>query len=350
MKAAVKTVQGDFEIKDVPVPEITRPDYVLVKVRSAGVCGSDLHSWKVPRPENVGRISGHELAGDVEAVGKDVVNVKVGDRVGVDSVVSCGNCYWCKVGQDHLCPNLRSTRSETFARAFSEYVVGPSDKCYILPDHIGYAEAAIMDVYGTAVHAIARTNAHMNQKVVIFGAGPVGLSLLDLINVAGAKGIITDIIDGPLEFAKKTVGAYATINSKKEDPVKRVIELTGGRGADIVFECVGGGAGPFLLPQAVQMTRRKGQIAIIGALRQGASLTVDWQKLHWGEIDIIPVSGFYHWGNDPEFGIVTDLLADGKLHATEMITHRFPLEKINDAFEAAVNKDSSKAIKVVIDY
>jgi L-iditol 2-dehydrogenase len=207
-----------------------------------------------------------------------------------------------------------------------------------------------MDVYGTAVHAIARTNAHMNQKVVIFGAGPVGLSLLDLINVAGAKGIITDIIDGPLEFAKKTVGAYATINSKKEDPVRRVIELTGGRGADIVFECVGGGAGPFLLPQAVQMTRRKGQIAIIGALRQGASLTVDWQKLHWGEIDIIPVSGFYHWGNDPEFGIVTDLLADGKLHATEMITHRFPLEKINDAFEAAVNKDSSKAIKVVIDY
>ncbi len=349
MKAAVKTAQGDFEIKDVPIPEITRPDYVKVKVRGAGVCGSDLHSWKVPRPEAVGRITGHELAGDVVEVGKDVTNVKVGDRVGVDSVISCGKCYWCKVGQDHLCPYCFSIRAETFARGFSEYVVGPAEKCYKIPDHVGYSEAAIMDVYGTSVHAIARTNAHMNQKVVIFGAGPVGLSLLDLINVAGGKGIITDIIDEPLEFAKNTIGAYATINTKKEDPVQKVLELTDGLGADIVFECVGGGAGPFLIPQAVQMVRRKGQIALIGALRQGAALTVDWAKLHWGEIDIVPVSGFYHWGNDPEFGIVTDLLIDGKLHATEMITHRFPLEKINEAFEAAANKSVSKAIKVVIE-
>jgi L-iditol 2-dehydrogenase len=95
--------------------------------------------------------------------------------------------------------------------------------------------------------------------------------------------------------------------------------------------------------------RRKGQVALIGALRPGAALTVDWQKLQWGEIDIVPVSGFYHWENDPEFGIVTDLLSDGKLHATEMITHRFPLEKINEAFEAAANKSVSKSIKVVID-
>ena len=93
MKAAVKTAEGDYEIKEVPIPEITRPDYVLVKVRGAGICGSDLHRWKVPVPESVGRISGHELAGDVVAVGKDVTNVKVGDRIGVDSVVSCEVCY-----------------------------------------------------------------------------------------------------------------------------------------------------------------------------------------------------------------------------------------------------------------
>ena len=349
MKAAVKTAQGDFEIKDVPIPEITRSDYVKVKVRGAGVCGSDLHSWKVPIPGAVGRITGHEVAGDVVEVGKDVTSVKVGDRVGVNSVVSCGKCYWCRVGQDHLCPDCFSIRSETFARGFSEYIVGPADKCYKIPDHVGYSEAAIMDVYGTAVHAVARTNAHMNQKVVIFGAGPIGMSLLDLINVAGAKGIIVDILDEPLEFAKNTIGAYATINSKKEDPVQKVLDLTDGMGADIVFECVGGGAGPVLIPQAVQMVRRKGQVALIGALRPGASISVDWTKFQWGEIDLIPVSGFYHWGNDDEFGIVTDLLIDGKLHATEMITHRFPLEKINEAFEAAANKSISKAIKVVIE-
>jgi L-iditol 2-dehydrogenase len=349
MKAAVKTAEGDYEIKEVPIPEITRPDYVLVKVRSAGICGSDLHRWKVPVPASVGRISGHELAGDVVAVGEDVTNVKVGDRVGVDSVVSCGVCYWCKVGQYHVCPYKSDIRGKTFARAFSEYVVGPADHVYPIPDHVGYGEAAIMDVYGTSVHAISRTDIHMNQKVVIIGAGPIGLSLLDLVNVAGADGIIVDIIDNPLEFAKNTLGAYATINSKKEDPVAKVMELTDGQGADVVVDCVGGGASTFLLPQAIEMVRLKGKVAIVGILRPDLALSVDWRKLQWGEIDLVPVSGFYHWGNDPEFKIVTDLLSKGKLHATEMITHRFPLEEINEAFAVAADKQGTNSIKVVLD-
>ena len=348
-KAAVKTAEGTFEIKDVPMPEITQPDYVLVKVRGSGVCGSDLHSWKVPNPAAVGRITGHEIAGDIVAVGDDVTNVKPGDRVGVDSVIGCGKCYWCRVGQYHLCPDCFKIRAETFAQGFSEYIVGPADHVYKIPDHVGYGEAAIMDVYGTSVHAINRTNTHMGQTVVIIGAGPIGLSLLDLINITGANGIIVDIIDNPLEFAEKTIGAYETINSTKVDPVKRVMELTDGLGADKVFDCVGGGASPALLKQAVEMVRRKGQVSLIGAMRQGASLSVDWRKLHWGEIDLVPVSGFYHWDNDPEFKIVTDLLIAGKLHATEMITHKFPLEKINEAFEAAANKKETNSIKVVIE-
>jgi len=348
-KAAVKTAEGTFEIKEVPMPEITRPDYVLVKVRGSGVCGSDLHSWKVPRPEAVGKMSGHEVAGDIVAVGEDVTNVKPGDRVGVDSVIGCGKCYWCRVGQYHLCPDCFKIRSETFAQGFSEYIVGPADHVYKIPDHVGYGEAAIMDVYGTSIHAINRTNTHMDQTVVIIGAGPIGLSLLDLVNIAGAKGIIIDVIDHPLKFAEKTIGAYETINSTKVDPVKRVMELTDGRGADKVFECVGGRASSVVLPQAVEMVRRKGQVALIGALRPDMELKVNWQKLQWGEIDVVPVSGFYHWENDPEFKMVTDLLIDGKLHATEMITHRFPLEKINEAFETAANKKETNSIKVVID-
>ena len=349
MKAAVKTELGDFEIKEVPRPDITRPDYVLVKVRGAGVCGSDLHSWKVPRPEAVGRITGHEVAGDIVAVGDEVTNVKVGDRVGVDSVVSCGKCYWCSVGQYHLCPNLFEIRGQTFAQGFSEYVVGPSDHVYPIPKNVSYGEAAIMDVYGTSVHAISRTNTHMDQTIVIIGAGPIGLSLLDLINVTGAKGIIIDILDFPLNFAKNTIGAYEVINSKKIDPVEKVIDITNGRGADKVFECVGGRASPSLIAQAINMVRRKGQVGLIGAMRPDASLNVNWSKFHWGEIDLLPISGFYHWENDPEFKIVTDLLIRGKLHAKEMITHTFPLDQINTAFETAANKNETNSIKVVIE-
>lgn len=348
MKAAVKTAKGDFEVVEVARPTITQSTDVLVKVRGAGVCGSDLLSWKVPRPEAVGRITGHELAGDVVAVGDAVTNVKPGDRVGVDTIVSCGVCYWCRVGQYHICPDMFQIRSKSFAQAFSEYVVGPAKNCYLIPDHVSYGEAAIMDVYGTSVHAINRTATRMDQTVVIFGAGPIGLSLLDLVNVTGARGVITDILDFPLEFAENTIGAFKTINSAKTDAVASVMKLTNDRGADVVFECVGGKASPMLLQHAVSMVRRKGKIALIGAMRPGTSLTVDWQKLHWGEVDIVPVSGFYHWGNDTEFQIVTDLLVQGKLHAKEMITHTYPLEQINEAFETAANKKETKSIKVVI--
>lgn len=350
MRAAVKTTTGDFEVKEVPMPEIVKPDYILAKVKTAGICGSDLHSWRIARPEMVGRTTGHELAGDVVAVGDDVANFKPGDRVGIESVVSCGRCYWCRVGQYHLCPDLRKIRSNTLAQAFGEYVVGPSDKFYPLPDHVSYAESAIMDVYGTSVHGCNRTGIRMDQTVVIIGAGPIGLSLLDLVNVAGAKGIIMDILDFPLEVAKKIFGAHAIINSAKKNPVEEVMQLTNGLGADIVYECVGGRAAPTTIPQAVSMVRRKGKVALIGGLRRDLpAIEPDWSKIQWQEIDIVPVSGFYFWGNDPEFQIVSDLLADGKLHATEMITHRFPLEEINEAFETAANKEETKAIKVVLE-
>ena len=345
--AALKTAAGDFEIQTVPVPEITQPNFVLARVRGAGVCGSDLHSWKVPRP-NVGRISGHELAGDVVAVGSDVTNVKPGDRVAIESVVSCGKCYWCRVGQYHLCPDMGKIRGATLARAFSQYVAGPSEKFYPIPEHVGYGEAAIMDVYGTSVHAMNRLGIRMDQTVVVVGAGPIGLSLLDLVNVAGARGISVDVIDGPLEVAKNTFGAYGTINSAKEDPVKRVLEMTNGFGADIAVDCVGGRASGKILPQAVEMVHKKGKVGMVGMF-SGMGLELNWSKVHMGETDLIGVSGFYFWGNDPEFKIVTDLLSAGKLHATQMITHRFPLEKINEAFETAVDKERTKSIKVVIE-
>jgi len=353
MKAAVKTKAGDFEIKTIPVPRITQPDYALVRVRGAGICGSDLHSWKVPAPkENLwageGAIAGHENAGDVVAVGDAVKNVKPGDRVAVDSVVSCGKCYWCKVGQYHLCPDSGNIRIKTLARGFSQYMVGPAEKLYPIPDSVGYAEAAIMDVYGTSIHAMNRLGIRMDQTVVIYGAGPIGLSQLDLVNVHGAKGIIVDIIDYPLQVAKKTFGAYATINSTKEDPVKKVLKLTHGLGADVAIDCVGGRASEKILPQALELVHVKGKLGMVG-MTNNLGPGMNWGKLHMGEVDLIGVSGFYFWGNDPEFKIVTDLLSDGKLKATQMITHRFPLEKINEAFETAANKEKTKSIKVVIE-
>ncbi len=349
MKAALKTSRGDFEIKEVPIPQITNPDYVLARVRAAGVCGSDLHYWKVPTERLHGKITGHELAGEVVEVGDAVRDLKKGDRVAIESLVGCGTCYWCRVGQYHVCPELSRIRSKTLSQAFSEYVVGPARNFYKIPMHVSFEEAAILDVYGTSIHACNRTNIRADETVVIIGAGPIGLSLLELANVSGAKTIVIGKYDYQLELAKK-LGAYATINtSKKEGGIREILDLTEGRGADTVFECVGGSSAVSTMPQAVSYTRRKGKVAIVGGLGPNLrALELDWQKILWQEIDILPVSSFAYWGNDPEFKIVLDLLIDKKIDARSLITHRFPLVKINEAFGVAANKKDTKAIKVVL--
>jgi len=347
MKAAFKTPAGDFEIRETPIPKITQPDYVLAKVKAAGVCGSDMNFWKVPS-QFEGMITGHELAGEVIETGPAVKNVKPGDRVAIESLVACGHCYWCDVGQYHLCPELMKIRWDTLSRAFSEYVAGPADNFFKIPDHVPYDEAAILDVYGTSVHACNRTGVRMGQTVVIVGAGPIGLTLLELVNIAGAKAIITGIYDHQLEMAKK-LGAYKTINTRLENGLERILDLTGGRGADIVYECVGGKHATKTIQECISYARSGGKVALLGLLEDKLPpFKIDWGKVLLQEIDLVPVMSFAHWGNDREFKIVLDLLIDGRLHAKELITHRFPLEKINEAFDTVANKRETKAIKVVL--
>ncbi len=347
MKAAFKTRKGDFEIKEVPIPEVTRPDYALAKVKAAGVCGSDLGFWKRSSIFD-GMITGHELAGEVVEVGDNVKNIKKGDRVAIESLVGCGHCFWCRVGQYHLCPELFDLRFATLSRAFSEYVAGPAKNFYKIPEHVPFDEAAILDVYGTSVHACNRTNIRMDETVVIIGAGPIGLTMLELANVAGAKAIVTGVYEYQLDLAKK-LGAYSVINSRKQDALKKILELTDGRGADKIYECVGGKHAPTTMQEATSYVRSGGKIAILGLLGEDLPpMKFNWSKIVLQEVDIVPVMSFSHWGNDSEFKIVLDLLINGKLDAKSLITHRFPLEKINEAFEVAADKKVTKAIKVVL--
>jgi len=347
MQAAFKTARGDFQIRDLPIPEITHPDYVLARVKAAGICGSDLIDWRVPNPQLVDWVVGHELAGEVIEVGESVTNVKKGDRVAIESLVGCGHCYWCRVGEYHLCPDLTKLRFSSLSRAFSEYVAGPAKNFFKIPEEINYDEAAILDVYGTSIHACSRTNIRMDETAVIIGSGSIGLSLLELAKIAGAKVIMIGKHDHQLELAKK-LGAYAVINTTNEDSVNRILQVTEERGADKVYECVGGFSMTRTLPQAVSLVRRGGKIALVGYPGPEGPLKLDWNKILEQEIDLISVSSFSYWGNDPEFRIVLNLLINGKINPRSLITHRFPLTNINEAFDVAADKKMTKAIKVVI--
>lgn len=254
MKAAVKTPQGDFEVREVETPRIPHPDWALARVGVAGICGTDLRSWRVTNPKLEGKIVGHELAGEVAEVGDQVSDLKVGDRVVIETVLGDDTCDWCRIEQYNLCPNLYDVRARSVSRAFAEYVVGPAKKFHKLPDNISFEEAALLDTFAVSLHAIHVTGLEINDRVAVIGAGPIGLSLLELAKLNGADVLVTDVFDYPLQLAKK-LGADVTVNTSTSDGLEEVMEFTGDRGVDIAYECAGGKAMPTTLPQAVSFTR-----------------------------------------------------------------------------------------------
>jgi L-iditol 2-dehydrogenase len=346
MKAAIWTTDGTFEIRNVPKPEIDKQNEVLTRVKASGICGSDLHYWKVQNHRRVGKIIGHELAGEVIDVGEKVTNVKIGDRVAIESLVECRECRWCRIGKYHLCTELTKIRYETLSRGFSQYVKGPSEKFIKLLNHVKTEWATLLDCYAVNVHAFQIAELKMYETVAIIGQGPMGLTMTDLANAVGVKTIAIALRDFSLQVSKN-VGAWKTVNSNKVDPVKRVKELTDGYGVDTVF-LQAGGKNPNPLLQALKMIKKVGKVMIIG-LPTGRHLIEGFNtNLLQDERMMRYVNSFAYWDEYSENMIALDYLSRGKLHPEEIITHRFPLEKINEAFETAINKKKTNAIKVLI--
>jgi len=345
MKAAFRTPEGLYEIKEIDRP-VPNADQVLIKIKASGICGSNLHSWRIPlenlpwRP-TLGPEAGHEFAGEVVEVGENITNLKVGDRVTVQTVIGCGKCYWCRVGQYHLCPDLgRARRAGGINTGFAEYSICPANMVYKIEDHVSYQEAALMDCIAMGVHAVHRANLKGYQTIAVIGAGAIGLSTLAIAKIMGAKTIAIVKYDFQSEVAKK-VGAWETINISRED-VNRVLELTDGIGVDIVFEAVGGRNPTIQL--AAQLVRRGGTIAVIGSFTGPQEYHIG--RLIMGERDLIGVANFGMWDNVPEFKIGLDYLSNGAINAKPMITHTFPLDQINEAFDCAKNKKETHAVKV----
>jgi L-iditol 2-dehydrogenase len=348
MKAALKTADGRFEVTEVDRPEIPRSDWVLARVRVAGICGTDLRHWETPESELEHHITGHELAGEVVEVGAAVTNVASGDRVVIESVMGDGECEWCRVQQYNLCPNLYEVRSKCVSRAYGEFVTGPAHKFFKLPDHVSLEEAALIDTFSVCLHAQHRSGLSINDKVAVIGAGPIGLGQVMLAKASGADVLTTDVVDSALDLAKE-LGADVLVNGTREDAVAAAKEFTGGRGVDIVFECCGGDSMPTTLPQATQMARRGGKVVLVGGFDKGVTeIGLEWQRIQMSEIDLIPSASFAFHGLDAEQGMALELLAKGTLDASRLITHRFDLDQINEAFETAAAKDQTSATFIAI--
>ena len=347
MKAAVYHSPGDIRVENVSDPEL-ETDGIVIRVKACGICGSDMHPYRVGGLIEPGLIMGHEFSGDVIEVGANVADIKKGTRVTAASVQPCGKCHWCRKKQTHRCPNMKVLGIH-MPGAFAEYISIPlaliNQTVFLLPDEVSYEDGATVEPLSVGEHTVRRAEPRAEDTAVILGVGTIGQCALQVFKAIGvAKVIVSEVSKKRLEIAK-TMGADVVINAAKEDPVHRVRETTSGMGADIVVECAGM---PVTFQQAIEMVRGSLQQAFETVRPDSKIMLVGiYEKpIQWTPNSVIRKSARMIGCYSGSFSVAIELLKTGKVNTRPLITHEYPLDKAGEAFEAQLNADES--IKVLI--
>lgn len=312
------------------------PDEVLVRVRASAICGSDLHIARglhpsAPLPVTIG----HEFSGDVVAVGSQVTNARIGQRVTVEPCIVCGKCDACRHGNYGYCEHI----SFTYRRgdgAMADYVVVKEPYVYELPEYLSYETGALIEPLSVATHAVRRADIRLGETVLIIGAGAIGMMVAAMCRRSGAaRIIIADFSDARLEAALQ-VGATDAVNSGRVDLEEEVRRLTNGKGVDKSFECVGRES-CFL--QAIMTLKANGTCTVVG-IYEKPMVTFPASRLVTHEIHIQGAQG-YCW----DFPIAIAAARD--LPMERFVTHTFPMDQLQQALETALDPKSG-SIKVVL--
>ncbi|MGV9103217.1 MAG: zinc-dependent alcohol dehydrogenase [Promethearchaeia archaeon] len=351
MKAAVFHGPRDIRIENLEAPS-PKPDWVVVKVKAAGICGSDLHLYKEETSIGIQSVigegkyvPGHEFAGTVEATGENVHELEKGDRIVVEPIVGCGRCKWCRTGSYNLCTDYKLI-GFYYLGGFAEYCAVPAEKCFKVPEHISLQEAATADCIAVAEHAIRKAGVSNEDDVVIIGAGSIGLFAVQAAKAAGAREVYAV---GTHEFqvtAAEEIGAATAINARKEDPVERILAITDGDGVDKAIEAVGGKT--TVINDAINMLRPQGTLVVTGIFVE--PIETDLFGLLTKELNVTTAWGYGYWSHRTEFEVGLDLLYSSRINAERLVTHTYALEEINDAYETALDKENEKSIKVQITF
>jgi len=324
LKAAIFHGKENMKVEEVESPK-AKHNEVLVEVEACGICGTDVHILKGEYPVNGPLILGHEASGRIVEVGKEVETLKVGDSVAIDPNIFCGKCYFCRIGEAHLCRNLKAV-GVTRNGAFAEYVAVPEENLYKLPKNVSYEEAALAEPLSCCIHGVDLAQIKSGDTVVVLGAGPIGLLHTQLVRILGASKVttITGHNEEKLAFARK-LGADDTINASLEDPVSKVRASSSGIGADVVVEATGN---PVAVEQAIKMARRGGRVIIFGCAPEKAKIEVSPYIINDSELMI-----FGAFNNPYTMSRAIRLIGSGKIKTKHLISHEFGLDNILKAFE-----------------
>jgi len=340
LKAVVKVrPEPGVEVLVMDAP-VAGPGAVLVRVRAASICGSDLGIYDFT-PAYSGMelpvVMGHEFSGVVEAIGEGVEAFSVGDRVLSRSMVSCGECRFCVAGMDNICES-----SSLFGihqdGGFADYISVPQGLLYPIPEGMSFEEAALVEPLSNAVHFVNDlTPVEPGDLAVVLGIGPIGLFSAQLLRLAGADVIITGISVDTERFKVAEKLGLEAVNVDEVDLVELVMERTSGRGADAAFVAVGVSSA---VHQAVRLVRKRGHVTVVGIFPE--DVPVPMTTVVRREIFL---TGAYD-ARAPNFQVSIELIESGRIKAIDLATHRFPLEEAERAFEVAKSKAGCKVLFV----
>lgn len=339
MKAAVWTDYGKMEIKEVPMPVINENE-VLLKVRAAGVCKTDLHVYTgqflYGKPPH---ILGHEICGEVAELGTAVSGIKVGQRVLVETSIGCGFCEACRKGNRHLCSNREEIGTAPHSGGYAQYIKAPAKNIIPIPDEISDEEAAIFESAICPSGGLMRLGIRMGETVVVYGIGPAGIAFIQTAKALGAGKVIVvgrnkKRLEKALDF-----GADVLVCSSEENVTERILELTDGNGAGMVCETTGASQ---IIEEAVNVAANGGRVILYGLPAESANIQFPVKTIIMKQLEVHGVENNpYVW--EP----LIKLVAGKRVNLKKMVTHTFPLDQIEDAFKLLQNPNEDP-IKIVM--
>ena len=338
MQAGLFTGIGQIALRAVerqPPP----PGYAVVAVKQSGICGSDLHSYYGHWNQSHTFAHGHETCGVVTEVGAGVTQVQPGDRVVIECFAHCGDCLYCRTGQYTHCQNRRGVSHEQHG-GFAEYTTAHVSGLFKIPDSMSDEEGALVEPLAVGVRALAQAGATSRDRVAVIGGGTIGLLCMAVAKANGVKETLITVKYPQQAEAARALGADHVVDITRQDLKEVVKEFTGGLGMDVVIETVGGAKD---FEDALGVTRRRGTVVLVAGYHK--PLTVDLSRIVWSEVLVTGSNCYGYSGMHTDFQVAIDLIASGKVDVTKIVTHRFPLAQITEAFTVAADKELG-AVKV----
>jgi L-iditol 2-dehydrogenase len=345
VKVARYYAPGDIRLEQVPEPDVAAGELKL-RVRACSTCGTDV---KISRSGHQNmtppQVMGHEIAGEIVAVGEGAPGWAIGDRVQVIAAIPDGTCPECLAGHQSICPNQLSMGYQ-FPGGFAEFMVVPREVLAVdgvtrIPAGLSFAEASVTEPLACVLNGQELARVGAGDTVVVIGSGPIGCLHVRLARARGAaRVILIDLNADRLAAAAALVHPDSAISSQDEDPVAAVLEATAGRGADVVITAAASGAAQ---EQGLRMLARRGRLSLFGGLPKDApNITVDANLVHYRELTIVGVNGSTPAHNKQAL----ELIASGAVPVADLITHRLPLDQVLEGIEIVARGD---AIKVTIE-